>query len=70
MKLTAASTRFLGLIAGLAGARGGILVFAGPSFSYRIAGATSAWVWNSYHATVWFVAGVVGIVGGLMMLLG
>jgi hypothetical protein len=68
--MTTSSTRFLGLIAGLAAAWGGIVVFAGPSFSFEIDGATSAWVWNSYHATVWFVASVVGIAGALLMMFG
>jgi signal transduction histidine kinase len=70
MTWSSPTTRLLGLIAGVVAAWGGILVFAGPSFSFPIVGSTSAWVWNSYHATVWFVAGVAGIAGGLAVLLG
>ncbi|MGA9760879.1 MAG: hypothetical protein WBQ14_00430 [Gaiellaceae bacterium] len=70
MRTSSSSTRLLGLVAGLVAAWGGIVAFAGPSFSFRIVGTTSSWVWNQNHATVWFVGGVAGIVGGLLMLVG
>jgi hypothetical protein len=65
-----ANIRILGLLTALAAAWGGIVAFAGPSFSFDIVGTTSAWVWNTSHATIWFAAGLAGIVGGLLLFAG
>jgi hypothetical protein len=48
---------------------GAIVAFVGPTFDFDTGSTTKAWVWTQSHWTLLLVAGLVGIVGGILMML-
>jgi hypothetical protein len=58
----------LGVLVIAVSAWGGIVAYVGPTFDFDTGSTTTAWVWTQSHWTLMLTAGVVGIVGGILMM--
>ncbi|MGH9063202.1 MAG: hypothetical protein ACRD0L_04380 [Acidimicrobiales bacterium] len=58
---------FIGLLAVVDGAWGGIVPYVGPLFGYRSNGS-GAWTWTLAHALLYLVPGAVAVAAGLFLL--
>ena len=65
--MTTVKARLLGLLLILLGAWGGIVVYAGPLFGYRM-DSTSAWAWTEARWQLHAVPGGAVVLGGLLVL--
>ncbi|MGH9072159.1 MAG: hypothetical protein ACRDX8_13585, partial [Acidimicrobiales bacterium] len=59
---------FVGFLALLAGAWGGIVPYLGPSFGYRIVIGAPSFTWTLEHALLYFAPGVVAILAALSLM--
>src|SRR2546423_9571440 len=65
--MRSATTRMLGLLLMLLGAWGGIVVFVGPRFGYRM-DSGPAWQWTTAHWELHAAPGAAVVIGGLLIL--